>query len=121
MRLASSWLTALCRKASVDRRARCIHCIALFEVARQRALALGIAPVVPADIEEEYAATVQRLPELVAGCLDEPWDLGSAVKFAGALLVAKGHPVQGHEIMQLRSVGGREAESERADSGEIPW
>jgi hypothetical protein len=114
-------LAALCPGASLDRRARCIHCIALFEVARQRASARGIGPVVPADIEADYAATVRRLPELVANCLGEPWDFRSAAKLAGALLVAKGYPVEGHEVMQLRSVREREADSRRAESGGIPW
>ena len=114
-------LAALCAGASLERKVRCIHCIALFEVARQLALARGIGPVVAAEIEEEYLPTVRRLPELVGSCLSEPWDFRSAAKLAGALLVAKGYAVEGHEIMQLRSLAERETESRRVGSDGIPW
>jgi hypothetical protein len=114
-------LAALSGSGSVDRRARCIHSIALFEVARRRAVAGGFGPVVPPDVEAEYAAVIERLPELVAGCLGEPWDCASAVKLAGALLVAKGHPVEGHEVMQLRPVAERPPRATDSERGGIPW
>jgi hypothetical protein len=84
-------------------------------------LSPGVGPVVPSEIEPEYAATIRSLPELVAACLSEPWDFASAVKLVGALLVAKGYPLEGHEVMQLRSVVDREDQTGRQDSGEIPW
>ncbi len=96
-------------------------CIALFEVARQRALARNIGPIVPVDIEAEYIATVRRLPELIAESLSDSWDFTAAVKLAGALIVAKGYPVEGHEVMQLESASDRQTARLRAGGSEIPW
>jgi hypothetical protein len=114
-------LAAVAGAGSVDRRARCIHCIALFEVARRRATDGGFGPVVPPDVEAEYAAVIKQLPELVAGCLAEPWTFEVAVKLAGALLVTKGHSVEGHQVMQLRPVAESGPLAPDPADGGIPW
>jgi hypothetical protein len=114
-------LAELAGAGSVDRRARCIHSIALFEVARRRAVDGGFGLAAPPDVEAEYAAVIERLPELVASCLGEAWSFELAVKLAGALLVAKGHSVEGHEVMQLRPVAERRSRSPDPEDDGIPW
>src|SRR5262249_62134439 len=64
-------LAAFAGVGSVDRRARCIQGIALFEVARRRAVGGGFGPVVPPDVGAEYSEVVARLPDVVAGWLGE--------------------------------------------------
>lgn len=118
---AAPYLAALCEGASLRRRVACIRAIALFESARHGAIARGIEWDIPADVRSEYLATLARLPAMIAACLDEPWDFGTAVDLAGALIVAKGYPPEGHEVMCLRPRADRQADGRAADGDEIPW
>jgi hypothetical protein len=115
------YLAALCEGASFRRRVDLIHCLALLEDARHDYLARGIEFEVPADVLEEYTATLSRLPELIAACMSEPWDLRSAVMLAGALVVAKGYPAEGGQIMSLRAKAERQEDQGDGDDDGIPW
>jgi hypothetical protein len=114
-------LAAICEGADIRRRVALIRCIALFEDARHDYQARGIEYEVQADVREEYGAILARLPELIAACLGEPWDSDTAVGLAGALVVAKGHPAEGREIMSIRPQPEPTEDHSGRDADEIPW
>jgi hypothetical protein len=114
-------LAVLCEGASFSRRVALIQCIAMFEDARHDYLARGIKIEVPADVLEEYTATLSRLPELIAACMGDPWDLRTAVGLAGTLVVAKGHPAQGGQIMSIRQESEPREDDSSRDPDDIPW
>jgi hypothetical protein len=114
-------LAAICEGASFRHRVALIRCIALVEDARQDYLARSIEYEVPADVHEEYEATLARLPELISACMGEPWDSGTAVGLAGALVVAKGHPAEGRQIMSIRPKPEPQEDHGGRDADEIPW
>jgi hypothetical protein len=114
-------LAAICDGANFSRRVHLIHCMALLEVARLDYLARGIEDKSPADVLEEYKAVLARLPGLITACLGEPWDLETAVMLAGALVVAKGHPSEGGQIMRIRRDLEPPKDYSGRDADDIPW
>lgn len=78
-------LVRIAAAAGITERAGAVHLVCRIEMRRR---AEG-SPAVPDDLLVGYAGAIERLPDIVAGSIEDPWDRSVAAIFAAALLIGK--------------------------------